>query len=265
MKRRSCVVLPSAGIALLLCALAALGCANAAPVTQYQDRDDGGASHRPADAALEEDAETPPDAPRAGRADAATPGPDGGLTPDAGSTMTPDAARVADGPSSTPDAALPPDGPRTVNGITRFVISEVMFDPMGGDTNLEQVELYNGTSAAIALTGWKIRAGGTAYATIHNLTGTIAAGQCLLVTGLDGMQNGGTASDAVALVDPTNAIVDAVIYDSPNSNNLVDETGSQDIDVPAAAGDGKTLERTGPTTWINQTTPTLGNCSVIGG
>ena len=54
-------------------------------------------------------------------------------------------------------AALP--GPGDAQTVNHLVISEVMYDPpqSGADTDYEWVEIFNPTSAAVNLIGWKLR------------------------------------------------------------------------------------------------------------
>jgi hypothetical protein len=64
------------------------------------------------------------------------------------------------------------------------------------------------------------------------------------------IQNGGTASDGVALFDvgyyaieSTTVPIDAAIYGSPNSNNLLDETGLPGMPDVDNAPAGSSIER----------------------
>jgi hypothetical protein len=142
----------------------------------------------------------------------------------------------------------------------------VLYNLDGPDDGMETVELYNGTAGVIDLSGYSIRAAGTTYAQVRSLTslGTLMPGRCLSVTGLTGLQNGGSASDAVALFNSAGVIVDAVIYDQPNSNNLADEGGAPGtIDAPNARA-GLSLHRVGPRAWT-PLQPTPGNCDYITG
>ncbi len=272
MNRTACV--------LLGCLLALPACASVTKDAFDDDGAGGGGSngHRGGSGAPQE----PPDAPAA---------PDAGVTRDGGATdaaagdgaradgsagaagRAPDAARPADAARAVdaprpPDAARPADAPRGPDGpvelVPRLAISEAFVDPAGADDAMEWIEIYNGSGAAIDLTGWRIRAAGTTYGNIKTLAGTIPARGCQLVMGLTGLQNGSTATDAVALTNPSGTIIDALLYDTPNTNNLADEAGSPgSIDFNSTPTSGHSIERTGRTTWRDQATPTPGDCSAI--
>jgi len=125
-------------------------------------------------------------------------------------------------------------GSATVTGVASasgLIINEVDYDNVGTDT-AEYVELYNSSSAAISLTGYKLvfvnGSGGAVYLTVDlSVAGSIAPGQYLLVgpasivapTGVlkvtttastDVIQNG--APDGIALV-AGDKLVDALSYE----------------------------------------------------
>jgi len=148
--------------------------------------------------------------------------------------------------------------------VDRLVLSEVYYNPPGIDDGKEAVELYNGGSTAIDLSSYVLLAAGQAYAPIAGLSGEIAPGQCLAVTGLSGMPNTttGQPANALALFDGS-AIVDAVIYGGPNVANLPDETGTPGtVDSPSGAFTGLSLHRVGPNAWWTAP-PSIGDCSLI--
>jgi len=78
------------------------------------------------------------------------------------------------------------------------------------------------------------------------------------------IQNGGSASDAVALFLPgadvlADTPLDAVIYDSPNTNALGDETGPNGAPDVGDAPAGSTIELSADYTWVIQATPDPNN------
>ncbi|MDP3771780.1 MAG: lamin tail domain-containing protein [bacterium] len=48
-------------------------------------------------------------------------------------------------------------------GASGTVINEVLFDPLGADTGLERIELYNGSATADDLSGWELYPDGIGY------------------------------------------------------------------------------------------------------
>lgn len=171
---------------------------------------------------------------------------------------------------------------------TGLVISEVFYNPDGGDSGKEWVEIFNGTTAPIDLSGYSLGSGGQSYTTsVVQLEGTLPPGGCFVVGGptseaangspeydqtfdfTPDFQNSGADADAVALFNVTAAQiqsntvpVDAVIYGGGNTNNLLDESGQAgDVDVEDA-GSGNSIERTS-SGWRVQTGPTPGDCSAL--
>jgi hypothetical protein len=188
-----------------------------------------------------------------------------------------DAARLDGGTTdaSRTDAARLDGGSPDAMGVTGtpVILSEVLYNPTGADDGNEWVEVLNVSTRSIDLTGWTVASGGARFATSARLTGSLAPGQCALIGGPAGgqtffqtvnfspdLQNGGAATDGVALLDPAGRIIDAVLYDGPNTALLEDESGDPgSIDVMGAT-DGQSVERTG-STWRVQAMPTPGNCA----
>lgn len=126
------------------------------------------------------------------------------------------------------------------------ILNELLYDPAGGDTGTEWIELCNRTSRAIDLTGWSVEAGGSSFSNIFDFPAlSISPGEHLLIgagsayTLSGAMQNGGGATDGVRLMDDLGAVVDTVLYDTPNINSLVDDSGGVGVEfaVTVAAGD----------------------------
>ncbi|HIA03000.1 MAG TPA: lamin tail domain-containing protein [Myxococcales bacterium] len=162
-----------------------------------------------------------------------------------------------------------------------LLIAELMYDPPGGDDELEWIKLYNGHSTEVDVTGLKLAWGGTDY-NYGNvfLAGVIPAGGCFIVGGpksdesnglpaLDqvydfepDIQNSGTTADGVALFQGE-TILDAVIYGQENSNGLVDESGmTGSVDV-GKAPKGNSLIRTELGVWGFNPTPNSEGCITI--
>ncbi|MBN1945281.1 MAG: thrombospondin type 3 repeat-containing protein [Bradymonadales bacterium] len=169
-----------------------------------------------------------------------------------------------------------------------LVISEVLYDVESNDPGREWVELYNGSGVTLDLSEYSLGTGGSDYTYRRvQLTGTLDAGGCFVIGGTtsdelnynpvfdqeynwnDGIQNAGSASDGVALfrlpaTEITGATIpqDAVIYDSPNSNNLPDENGIPGVPDVGDAPAGSSIERT-PEGWRIQSAPTPNDCSAL--
>lgn len=166
-----------------------------------------------------------------------------------------------------------------------LVITEVFYDPPGGDDGLEWVELFNGTAEEIDLADYSLGNGGNDYTTSKvQLAGILAPGACFMVGGPQSsadnglpqydqafnfepdFQNSGPKSDGVALFDmPANDVtnaslpMDVVIYGGANDNGLIDETGEPgEVDVDDASS-GHSLELT-VEGWHVQPEPTPNDC-----
>jgi hypothetical protein len=149
--------------------------------------------------------------------------------------------------------------PISENISSKLVIAEVLYDAVGGDTNLEWMVLYNPTGTAIDLSNYIVQAGGTSFST----QSTISSGNLIkpysyfliaesltgaginadFVSGPMDFQNGGTATDGVRILDSSSQIVDTILYDSPNSNNLPDNTGSPGTSFAPDVAAGNSLKR----------------------
>ncbi len=130
------------------------------------------------------------------------------------------------------------------------LINELLYNPTGTDSGNEWVELCNAGSTDVDLAGWQLQAGGTSFAALVTLpTLVIAPGERVIIgaggsVALGGtMQNGGGATDGVRLVDAGLSVVDTVLYDTPNTNNLVDDSGGVGTEFAPAAPEGDSLAR----------------------
>ncbi len=152
----------------------------------------------------------------------------------------------------------------------KLYISEVLYDPTGADGDLEWIELYNASTETIDMSGLSIGAGGTTYQSMQlDLTGTIGAGSTFVIGGTvssgdngnptfdwafnfsPDLQNSGTTADGVALfnvdkdrVTSSTIPIDAVVYGTTNTNNLLDVDGNAATPHVADAPQGSSIERT---------------------
>jgi len=134
------------------------------------------------------------------------------------------------------------------------VINELCYDPVGADSGIEWIELYNPTDQDINLSGSKIYSGGSTYS--HDFTFpyfVLRPGRFVLIGGADvpnrhfthnfTFQNGGTASDGVRFASADSLYTDTVVYDSPNSNLLIDDSGLPAQSLAEDTTEGSSLAR----------------------
>ena len=167
-----------------------------------------------------------------------------------------------------------------------MIITEVFYDPDGGDDGFEWIEIYNGTYATVDLSGYSLGAGGTDYTyTQIQLAGTLEPGGCFVVGGESSdasngspvydqvfnfspdLQNSGSTADGVALFDQAESSVggstvpiDSVVYGTTNDSGLMDSTGAAG---PVATGDAPSANSIELTTagWVAQPVPSPNDCS----
>lgn len=129
-----------------------------------------------------------------------------------------------------------------------IVINEVCYDPDGNDEGYEWVELYNNGTDSVQLEGATILSGGQSYGVQYTLPAfLLRPGHYLLIAGNQipvaqlyfnfSFQNGGSETDGIRYVSPDGSYSDTVLYDSPNSYGLSDDSGLAGLhfapDVPA--------------------------------
>ncbi len=188
------------------------------------------------------------------------------------------------------DATVDYYGPIFVSTGEHAILSEVFYDVAGTDSGLEWVEVFNPTSNTIDLSNYSLGNGGLDYTSSRvQLTGTLPPSSCWVIGGPTSsstnylpifdqaidfnpdFQNGATPADGIALFDvkaisiTTSTIpIDAVIYGTANTSNLIDETGLVNPPDVGASGTGKSNERIDITgTWRVQAAPTPNNCTVL--
>jgi hypothetical protein len=123
-----------------------------------------------------------------------------------------------------------------VHALAGVLINEVYYDPdPEDDAGNEWIELCNNGTEAVDLSGWWVESGGQEFEACFDIpSASIEAGQYLLIGGPAGdvpgayspnLQNGGSETDGVRLVNSAGEVVDTVLYDSPNTNGLPDDLG----------------------------------------
>ena len=133
-------------------------------------------------------------------------------------------------------------------------INEILYDPAGGDTGHEWIELYNPGIEAVQLVGWQIQKAGSVFETCFTFPAfTLYPSQYILigesqVTDADligelAFQNGGTATDGVRILSAVGDTVDTILYDSPNSNGLPGDAHQPGIYFAVDVSSGHTLIR----------------------
>nr|MDK2851580.1 hypothetical protein [Candidatus Cloacimonadota bacterium] len=134
------------------------------------------------------------------------------------------------------------------------VINEVCYDPPGADLGMEWIELYNPTPENIDLTGSKIYSGGSSYQLDFVFPYfVLRPGRFVLIGGDQvpnrhfthnfSFQNGGSASDGIRFVNADSTYTDTVIYDTPNENGLLDDSGNIAMSLAEDAPEGSSLAR----------------------
>lgn len=118
-----------------------------------------------------------------------------------------------------------------------ILINEVLYDPAGTDLGHEWIEFYSISDTAVDLSGWQIQIAGSTFNTIFTIpNGTTIPSNSFLTVGeisttanikvsALAMQNGGSSTDGVRLLNNSLEIVDTVLYDDDNTANLPDDTG----------------------------------------
>jgi hypothetical protein len=134
------------------------------------------------------------------------------------------------------------------------VINEVLYDPDGADTGYEWIELFNAGDQSVNLEDWKIQKAGAVFEDIFTFPSIIIEPDSFLMIGEEFVpdtdittslvfQNGGSETDGIRIVSADLLYTDTVLYDSPNSNNLPDDTGSPGINFAPDVDGGNTLAR----------------------
>ena len=136
----------------------------------------------------------------------------------------------------------------------QVVINEVCYDPSGADGGKEWIELYNSGSTDVNLAGAKLLSGGSEFGEVFTfphfilrahryvLIGDTQISQAVFTTALN-FQNGGAETDGIRYLSPDGSYTDTVLYDSPNTNGLTDDTGLPGISFAPDVAEGWSLAR----------------------
>ncbi|MBC8415736.1 MAG: lamin tail domain-containing protein [Candidatus Cloacimonetes bacterium] len=142
----------------------------------------------------------------------------------------------------------------TIITAQNVVINEVLYDPEGADTGYEWIELFNAGNQAVDLENWKLQKGGSEFVDQFTFPSIIIEPDSFLLIGEEfvpdtdittslAFQNGGSETDGIRIVSADLLYTDTVLYDSPNTNNLPDDTGSPGIYFAPDVSEGNTLAR----------------------
>ena len=112
--------------------------------------------------------------------------------------------------SQQPDNRPQTTGAVVANGVA---ILSLLPNPAGEDVGKEQVTIFNGSGAAVNLTGWTLRdkAGNT-----YRLAGTVAAGREAVVTMTSNSMPLNNDGDTVTLIDAGGVVRNQVSYTAEN-------------------------------------------------
>jgi hypothetical protein len=167
--------------------------------------------------------------------------------------------------------------------ISGFVISEVMYDPIGADDGGQWIELYNGTGSTIDLSLYEIQWGRLFLTDSVSLTGSLTAGSTFVIGGpTSDASNGnpvydqvfnfnpdlgdgtsGFLEDGIALVETASGtMLHTVVYGGNGFAffpTFFDEQGNPATIIDdSALNPGDSLEFLGTDTWQVQTNATPG-------
>jgi len=146
------------------------------------------------------------------------------------------------------------DGATAARGL---VINELVSNAPSTDDGQEWIELYNGSGAAVDISGYVIASGTSSFDPGDPLPeGTVIAAGAHLVVGqsLDAgavdlvnegwsLGNAGSTSDAVRLEDCVGVVVDTVVYGSPNDDLFVDDSGAEAVSLAPSPAEGASIAR----------------------
>ena len=167
--------------------------------------------------------------------------------------------------------------------ISAFVISEVMYDPVGANDGSQWIELYNGTASAIDLSEYEIQWGRLFLSDSVGLAGTLAPGSTFVIGGPTSDSDNGNPiydqifdfapdlgdgghswqEDGIALVETATGTMQHTVVYGGNGFMLFptffDEQGNAATVIDdSALNPGESLEYLGNGNWQVQPTPTDG-------
>lgn len=142
-----------------------------------------------------------------------------------------------------------------VRSLAGVLVNEVLYDVAepDADEGNEWIELCNNGTEPIDLTGWTVESGGTTFGESFAIaSGTIAPGEYVLLGGAStthpgtfspALQNGGSESDGVRVLDAAGIVIDTLLYDTPNDNVLLDDLGLSTLTTAIDVSEGQSLAR----------------------
>jgi hypothetical protein len=179
-------------------------------------------------------------------------------------------------------------GTAAATPISALVLSEIMYEPTGGDNGGQWVEIYNGTGSSIDLSDYRLEWGQQTLSTAIALSGTVAANSSFVIGGPTSDVNNGnpvydqvfnfnpnlrdgahnSREDAVALFQiSTSTLMHIVVYGGDGTAvQFNDEQGATAIALDVTGlGQGDTLEYLGSDSWQVQgvTTPGAPHSSLV--
>jgi hypothetical protein len=193
---------------------------------------------------------------------------------------------------ATPGASNPDHDPVVcIEGAQNIKINEFMVDPDAWlvgedvtDSELEWVELFNASDAAVSVAGWQIqwgKSGSYSGSKVFAADATLGPGAYMLVGGslVDGtdatasfdMGNAGSNSDALRLVDCADAVQDTVVYGPNNDDGWLDDEDEVATSFAESPGKEKSSARAvngvdsnqSGTDFVVSDSPTPGDLNVL--
>jgi len=165
---------------------------------------------------------------------------------------------------------------------TSILINEVLYDPTGSDLGNEWLEIKNISDKTINLEDWSIQVAGSTFSTKLTLPEYHINPEEIVLIGEENianaditvpkisMQNGGSETDGVRILDDEGNIIDTLLYDDPNNNELPDDTGSTGESFAPDVSSGRSLSRISETDtdesesdFVETTVPTPGEENLI--
>jgi len=136
---------------------------------------------------------------------------------------------------------------------TALRINEFAPNPEGSDSGNEWVELYNGDSLSIDLTGWSLEWGTSSWQSEAFLDGGLVGPEGWLVVGgadvlgvdlaITISMGNASNTDGVRLLCPDGSVADTVVYGSPNEDGWIDDNGTVAESTAESAGSGECITR----------------------
>ena len=124
-----------------------------------------------------------------------------------------------------------------------ILINEFLPDPMGADKGKEWIEIVNTSDDEIDISNWEIQVAGIKFNRAFKFPpeSKILPGQYLLIceslveqcdyfTTQLAIQNGGKETDGIRILNEKLEVVDTVLYDTSNTNNLLNDFGETEKD-----------------------------------